>query len=338
MGQVMSAFFQQQPLIRPLPAQEGFSVDATAFINSSFTVSANFALESGESSSSTSMSSPTSPVISITSIPLIKVCPVDDEDYFRDCFPIEPGSGVARALPIFGYNSCSGYAEDGFENEFEANISQDLSLATSSLGEQQLTRPLLGEAITLYSDFNGLIISHPSILSLVLDDYSEEGITQYGTADKDEDNTSLSTLDSTGPQTPPRSSSPALSDLEAEGAFDDALNEAPTSMWRRSGLASLDLRSLYDRHATSDSILDINSPLYTSPSTSFVAGKTETGCWQEPLTPVTVGFPGKQDRTPTHTRTPLANPLRLSTPAKIRSRIGAGKENIAPLTLQFRRG
>ena len=231
---------------------------------------------------------------------------------------------------------CPGYAEDGFENEFEAKIGQDLPLITSNLGKQQLTGPQLGEAVTLYSDFNGLIISHPSILSLVLDDYSEEEITQYDTADKDEDDTSLSTLDSAGPQTPPRSSSPALSDLEAEGAFDDALNDAaPTSMRRRSGLASLDLRSLYDRHAKSGSSPDINSPLCTSSSTDFVTGKTENGCWQEPLTPVTVNFPGKQDRTPTHTRT---NPVRLSTPAKIRSRIGAGKENIAPLTLRSRRG
>ena len=329
----MSAFLQQQPLIRPLPAQEGFSVDTTAFINSSFTVSPNFALKSGEFYSSNSMSSPASPVVSTTSMPLIEVFPVADEDYFRGCFPVESGSRVARALR---YNIRSGYAEDGFENEFEAKISQELSLTTPNLGEQRSTRPLLGEAVTLYSDFNGLIISHPSILSLVLDDYEEEGITQYGTADKDEGNTSLSTLDSAGPQTPPRSSSPALSDLEAEGAFDDALNDtAPVSIRRRSGLASSALRSLYDRHAKSGSSMDINSPSYTLSSTNFVTGQTETECWQESLTTVTINFPGKQDRTPTHTRT---NPVRLSTPAKIRSRIGAGKENIAPLTLRSRRG
>ena len=335
----MSAFLQQQPLIRPLSVREGFSVDATAFINSSFTVSANFGLESGESYSSTSISSPASPVVSTTSIPLIKVFPVDDDDCFRDCFPVEPGSGDASVVPILGYkNFCSGYAEDGFEREFEAKISQDLSLTTSNLGELQLAGPILGKAVTLYSDFNGLIISHPSILSLVLDDY---GTTQYDTSEKDEGNTSLSTLDSVGPQTPPRSISPTSSDLEAEVVSDDVLNNAAlASRRRRSRLASLDLYTPYetDTHAKSGSSSDINASLCTSSSASFITGKVKSGYLQEPLTPVTINFPGDQDHTPTHVRTPLANPARLPTPAKIRSRIRAGKENIAPLAIRSRRG
>ncbi len=210
----MSAFFQQQPLIRPLPAREGFSVDATALINSGFAVGANFALGTGESRSSTSLSSPDSLVTSTSSIPLIKIYPVD-EHCFRDCFSVEPRSETSSSFTMLAYQDfCCGYLEDGFENRFEAKTNQDLRLRGSNSGEQQVAGPLLGEADSLFSGLDGLIISHPSVLSLVLDDYSEvsDEPTQ-NTAEQDEGNTSISTLDSGGPRTPPRSSSPSLSEL-----------------------------------------------------------------------------------------------------------------------------
>jgi len=333
----MSAFFQQQPLIRPLPAREGFSVDATALINSGFAVGANFALGTGESRSSTSLSSPDSLVTSTSSIPLIKIYPVD-EHCFRDCFPVEPRSETSSSFTMLAYQDfCCGYLEDGFENRFEAKTNQDPRLRGSNSGEQQVAGPLLGEADSLFSGLDGLIISHPSVLSLVLDDYSEvsDEPTQ-NTAEQDEGNTSISTLDSGGPRTPPRSSSPSLSELG--DASDDILSDAATAAkLRRPRPPYLNLCS-GDKHTESSSSSDIHSALCSS--VSFVVG-AESGFLQEPLTPINVNFPGDQDHTPTHVRAPLANSANSSrpqAPAKAKSRNGVGKENIAPLTLRSRRG
>ncbi|KAF8346176.1 hypothetical protein F5887DRAFT_125268 [Amanita rubescens] len=234
---------------------------------------------------------------------------------------------------------CRGCPEDGFENGFEAKINQDLRLRGSDSGEQQLAGPLLGEADSPFSGFDGLIISHPSVLSLVLDDYSEvisDEPTQNDTAEKDEANTSISTLDSGGPRTPPRSSSPALSDFG--DASDDIWSDAATAAkLRRSRSQS----SVYgnDKHTEFSSNLDTHSALCTPSSITFVVGD-ESEFLQEPLTPVNANFPGDQDHTPTHVRAPLANSAnspRLQTPVKTKSRNGDGKENIAPLTLRSRR-
>lgn len=344
MGQVISAFFQQQPLIRPLPAREGFSVDATAFIDSGFTVGPNFALGTGESCSSTSLSSPDSPVTSISSIPLIKIYPVH-EHCFRDSFPVEPRSEASSSFPMLAYQDfCCGYPEDGFDSRFEAKDNQEVLLRGSNSGEQQVAGPLLGEADSLFSGFDGLIISHPSVLSLVLDGYSElisDEPTQNDTSEKDEGNTSISTLDSGGPRTPPRCSSPALSDLG--DASDDVLSDAATAAkLRRPKPPYLNLCSVYgsDNGTESSSSSDIHSVLCTPSSISFVI-EAESGFLQEPLTPVNVNFLGDQDHTPTHVRAPLensTNSLRLPTPAKTKSRNGVGKENIEPLTFRSRRG
>ncbi len=167
----MSAFFQQQPLIRPLPAREGFSVDATALINSGFAVGANFALGTGESRSSTSLSSPDSLVTSTSSIPLIKIYPVD-EHCFRDCFSVEPRSETSSSFTMLAYQDfCCGYLEDGFENRFEAKTNQDPRLRGSNSGEQQVAGPLLGEADSLFS---GLRRPRPPYLNLCSGDKHTE--------------------------------------------------------------------------------------------------------------------------------------------------------------------
>ncbi|KAK2462462.1 hypothetical protein APHAL10511_005432 [Amanita phalloides] len=336
-GQVMSAFFQQEPMIRPLPACEGFSVDANAFVDSSFTVGTNFALASCESFPSFSLFSSGSSTAISSSIPLIKVHPATDDFFFRNPFMDEVQHQLILGLPSWDRNS--GYVEEGYQNGFDVDIGQELA---SDLSEQNLTRRLCGEVETL-DDINGLPISHQSVLSLVLDDYSPIIPDEVAAAEKDDGNTSISTLDSGGPCTPPRSSSPVLSDMENEYSSDSILNKYATlAKRRRRKRLSLSLCSAYDtgKDVNIGPNSEDRSTLSSLPSVDFLT-ESEPELSQEPLTPIMTNFPGglgSQDRTPTHARTPIVKPLRPHTQGKVTSRTGVGKENIAPLPVRSRRG
>ncbi|KAF8621748.1 hypothetical protein AX15_007541 [Amanita polypyramis BW_CC] len=323
MGQVMSAFFQQEPSIRPLPAREGFSVDAEAFLNASFTIGESFIQMSNESCSSLSLTSFDLSVAATSSIPLIKVHPADDDDFFRSDNPEEFELGTSASFPTLGYNyktskydksrRYSRYMEDECKDELKAQIRNGLLLTSSSLSERKEDGQVLGGAGSL--DSGGFMTSHPSVLSLVLDDYSQvlsdemTGDTIADIADKDEGNTSISTLDSGGLQTPPRSSSPVLLDMEDENSSDKDLD--PTNACRRS-----------------------QRPKVLSLSSVSFFLEFESDFSPEPLTPVTMNTSGilrEQDRTPTHIRAPMTKSARLGNQSWTKSRAGLGKENIAPI-------
>ena len=315
----MSAFFQQEPRIRPLPAREGFSVDANAFVNSSFTVVESFTLGLNEPCSSLSLAS-----LDCSSVPLIKVHPVDDGGFFRNDHleELRPENFAMLA-----------YNDEAAKYDKSRHYSRYIEDLPPDVGKPTEDEQLLCEANSLKS-----MTSHPSILSLVIDDchqmLSDEipGDNEVDAIEKDEGNTSISTLDSGGPRTPPRSPSPVLSDVEDTNFSDRDLKltvagqkgRRPTNL----SLKLCDTSFALNHAVASGSNSDVHSALTTSPSIRFFLD-AESDFFAEPLTPVAMNTFGIQDRTPTHIRTPMA---KLT---KTKFRAGLGKENIAPLTMLY---
>ncbi|KAF8639359.1 hypothetical protein AX17_001548 [Amanita inopinata Kibby_2008] len=363
-GQAISSFFQQHPGLQPLPARDGFTVDATAFTDASFTIGLNLTLNSNISCSSLLSFSLESSVPVTSSIPLIRVHSPEDQS-----FDGVACDGEAQTL-IFG-SPTSTPASEG-DTDVKSNKTCLYSPHLEDCQKEHITADLFLESVSLgtlrpaeismhnmesYSQDDNLASSSSSDLG----DYSqllvEELVRSNGSEDEGGD-TSISTLGSTGPGTPPRNSPLLLLSMEDEYPLDDReLNEdGPILRNSRSRprLLPLNLCARYDVDIGSSRSPDVDSLLTCSSSSSSVILDVDSEYLTEPLTPVllnTTNIMQDLDLTPTHLRTPLSKSdsggvrAKLTLTSKsvgvgVRSRIpvySGGKENVAP-SRSFGRG